>query len=115
MTRVFRQDLHKELWEWLARNPQKHKYQWPRWSQNRGSIDAGKFFCVACFFNTEHKKPSDPVGECTCCPICINGRDTLKGCMGGLFEKWFLETDLVKKAEVARIIRDLPVREEYRG
>jgi hypothetical protein len=35
--------------------------------------------------------------------------------MGGLFEKWFLETDLIKKAEVARIIRDLPVREEYRG
>jgi hypothetical protein len=105
----FRYDLHKELWEWLSCNPGRYKHEWPRWVHNRGDIDPGKSFCIACYYNMDNKSQDEPALQCTHCPICVGGRDTLKECMGGLFEKWFLANSQEEKAEAARAIRDLPV------
>ena len=36
--------LHRELWDWLTRNPDKKKMDWPRW-KNFGSMNGYCFFC----------------------------------------------------------------------
>jgi hypothetical protein len=110
---TFRHDLHVELWDWLSKNPGQGKYQWPRWVANGGDIDAGKNYCVACLFNVEHKAPTDHPDECTCCPLCIDGRDTLNNCMNGLFFKWFFAKDHKEKKKAAEQIRDIPLRNDW--
>jgi hypothetical protein len=53
--------LHKELWSWLAENPQCGKVHWPRWADNGGDVPVVRNRCFPC----EIAKP----GNFKQCPI----------------------------------------------
>jgi len=40
-------DPHKELWQWLADNPEKYKKDWPGWSNHAGAWNDPQ--CFACY------------------------------------------------------------------
>ena len=110
---AFPVDLHKALWKWLEENPGRQKYQWPQWAHHGGPVEPGKYFCIACYYNESLKTTTEDRYQCTHCPICEGGRDTLKECMNGLFEKWFLADNPGDRAKYANIIGNLPVRPLY--
>ena len=60
MTKVFQHTLHRQLWMWLAENPEKTKDQWPSWKH---IIDKPYFHCWACEYTI------DPHLVCSECPV----------------------------------------------
>lgn len=40
-------DLHRQLWQWLADNPEEYKEDWPGWSNHDGVWNSQK--CFACY------------------------------------------------------------------
>lgn len=111
---IFNHTAHRELWDWLAKNPKAHLSHWPGWKDN-----GGDYLAVAMSFACDYKvfafsaigKPvrGKPV-ICENCPLeWPLGQD---GCGDGtLFNQWETEKDPAKRAKLAEQIRDLPVRE----
>ena len=59
--------LHRELWQWLADNPNLKKKHWPRWKFNGGDVQDATNQCFAC----EAMSPQDcgvDEGSCDDCP-----------------------------------------------
>lgn len=104
---VFNHTGHKELWDWLAQNPDKHKCDWPGWVYNGGEhIATGG--CFACEYVYSHG-----IGDCENCPLVWPNDvrcDDITPYGSSLYYKWDDEKDLKKRSELARQIRDLPVR-----
>ena len=105
---VFNLTAHRKLWNWLSKNPDKEKVNWPEWKRNGGKYeDVGINYCFCCQYVTYPK-------VCEECPLVWTGKDC-KCETGddnpGLFEKWDCETNLQLRAELAAQIRDLPVKE----
>lgn len=91
---------HIELWDWLSKNPNKEKVDWPGWDKFR------EFYIPACFACVASEK-----SKIYYCPIrwieeeaglCQNS------CMDeqALYMKW--EHDSSERCKTARKIRDLP-------
>lgn len=102
----FNHTAHKELWDWLVRNPDKQKSDWEGWNFNGGKYEGIAWGCFACKY--------DNCNGCKYCPlvwpndmICSKASEFERS----LFQDWDNETDLKKRSELARQIRDLPVRE----
>jgi hypothetical protein len=101
--------LHRELWNWLAKNPEKVKYEWPRWVHNKGDIPEMSNECFLCEYAAYH-------GGCLYgCPVdCSEYGDPRKDdCLGGLFNKYCDEGsfgDAEVRSHYAECIRDLPER-----
>lgn len=101
--------LHRELWGWLAENPSMEKADWPGWDEfDRNQIRLENY-CFACMATD---------GGCNGCLLIWPGGDCCDAKepndSDGLFMKWeCYDEDLLEgRAELARQIRDLPVREE---
>lgn len=100
---------HRKMWDWLAKNPQKAKVDWPRWEENGGDIARADFFCFLCEYTEqnpccilvwpEFKRRTHSV-------LCTNDYGQ------GLFGKWDATTDLVERKRLAERIRDLPINPE---
>ncbi len=65
--------LHYELWDWLERNPEKTKEDWPRWESNGGDVPDVDAHCFYCHYDKAHKSR----GVCEACPSDwkINGNN----------------------------------------
>jgi len=105
---VFQHTLHKELWQWLADNPDKEKNEWPRWSSNGGDIGYVTARCFACNYNS----------DCVDCPLVWpdypDNEGDICGKDGSLFDRWLFTTGSSegdKRSRLAEQIRDLPVKE----
>lgn len=93
---------HRELWGWLAENPMKDKLDWPGWER----YDAALNDCFLCEYT------SNKFSKCEHCPVWFkeNGfdRGTVPYCLGGLFYRWEVATNLEERKRLAALIRDLP-------
>ena len=61
-------ELHKEIWTWLADNPDKGSDDWPRWEKKGGDVQNVKNDCFACEINKMRGGE-----ECKRCPITWEG------------------------------------------
>lgn len=108
--------LHRELWGWLAENPNRSKADWPRWECNGGDVEHLHSECFACEYVNGQVDPA----MCGVCPLVwpggmcqITGQTSpSEDDDSGLFDRWNLEDDTDERAKLAKQIRDLPVRED---
>lgn len=88
------EELHREMWNWLAENPRETK---KHWCKNHGYTghDHPLHHCFAC---EECNK------DCSKCPL----DSRIIGCDGGLYYIWDTTTDLTTKIRLAKVIANLP-------
>lgn len=56
--------LHYELWDWLYNNPNKHKWNWPKWEYNGGKVKTTQLDCFLCeIYGFKYQN------ECQGCPL----------------------------------------------
>ncbi len=97
---------HRDLWDWLAQNPQAEKEDWPDWEEKFYGYDYEELddysHCFLCMFAQE---------DCGGCPVEWPGRN----CGTNLIAKspyiqWQDAHDDADRTKYAIIIRDLPER-----
>lgn len=107
-------ELHRELWDWLAKNPSADKEDWPGWD-DYPQIDS---LCFLCVYDKQEKGNKR---SCSACPVRFNILPDMPPgivpyCLGGLFSKWAnaasKTSEEADRALLAAVIRDLPVRFE---
>ena len=105
--------LHRELWGWLAENPEMSKGDWPGWEDLwvqhpslKKTISLGSLNCFACYATNN---------DCDNCVLEWPGVDCCSGGRygngKGLFMLWENAMFLEARRKLAAQIRDLPVRE----
>lgn len=105
MTRREGIKLHREMWRWLAENPDKNKHDWPRWGHNGGDIDNDiPTLCFACKITGEYGCKYNP------CVFVWRG----EFCTGkkSEFWKWFIAKQDRWRTYWAKKIAELPVRKK---
>lgn len=100
--------LHHKLWDWLAKNPKKEKYEWPEWERFERLNPQLHEYCFACMVTSD---------SCEKCVLMWPGRTCSyltedEWSANGLFEQWAGCGNMEERANLAAQIRDLPVREE---
>lgn len=104
----FNHTAHKELWNWLADNPDKKKHEWPEWDFNGGKHKEIMGECFACQYAMSIKLINE---TCKKCPL-VEHYEKGNTCLNGLFNQWDYECqNLQKRSGFARQIANLPVRE----
>lgn len=88
------EELHREMWNWLAENPEKSKADW----LNNNGYTADKRPLCECFACEECDH------GCSKCPLNKN----VIGCFSGLYNAWSETTDMPAKAKLAEMIANLP-------
>lgn len=98
---------HYELWDWLAKNPDKEKKEWEGFKYIEKSINSR---CFACYleFKLYFLNLGTPTQACMYCPIKEN-----ICCEGGLYLNWADSDDAAERTRLAEQIRDLEWSEEY--
>jgi len=99
-------ELHREMWTWLAENPDKCKNEWPEWQENGGSAPYAISSCFAC-------------EECSyVCIACMLdwGIAVYDGCYcekneRSPYHNWLREKDSTIKSHLANVISKLPIRD----
>lgn len=98
---------HYELWDWLARNPNKKKWEWEGFKYCEPIVNN----CFTCQFSHDlfelNFESISRYAHCVYCPC----KDM--GCDLGLFTSWECSTDKDKRAELAKQIRDLEWSEKF--
>lgn len=111
---VFNHTGHKELWDWLSKNPTMDKEQWPGWEYNGGTYKYATNSCFACDYSWgaySETEEYDPSVLCKLCPIKWSGTDD---CEKSIYREWYealYRKRYDKTAKLAAEIRDLPVKE----
>lgn len=104
----FNHSAHIRLWDWLSKNPDKMKKDWPEWEENGGEeIEHAQSYCFACDYAASK---NDGVNcDCDYCPLVWPDGF---GCTdaGNLFDYWYWAYGNEKSA-LAKQIRDLPIKE----
>ena len=98
--------LHKELWIWCSKNPEKEKYDWPEWEKE--DLPGIENFCFACEYATNHNDFCPLLGD-----ICDAEVD--RPCLDGLYRNWCRageNEDYKKRSEIALVIANLPWKEK---
>ena len=90
------EELHREMWNWLAENPEKSKKDWLEDNGYTGD----KYLLNECFACDECG------GHCSECPL----DERVIRCDGGLFNAWWNTTDMDTKSRLAKVIANLPWR-----
>ena len=106
--------LHRKLWDWLVKNPEEEKDDWPGWSRNGGyyDMDAVTNECWLCA-STHRPNSGGFRFDCKRCPLqwpdrtCDYGGDSPFVIWGDSFTK------IRERAKIARLIRDLPYKKKY--
>ena len=111
MRPTFYHSLHKEMWLWLAENPEAAKSDWPRWNET-DVVGKAIHHCFACSALEEGATAHD----CERCPL-LWGTPTNQ-CIGdeynGLYEQW-VDARGERRVRLALEIANLPIREGYQG
>ena len=104
--KVFFHTAHKALWNWLSKNPEMTKDNWPGWGFNGGKVAHVKSSCFACgYFGLKLR-----ADDCEVCPLLWGERH----CSNGLYRDWEDAMGIEQYEVVSKLaaqIRDLPVRE----
>ena len=99
---------HYELWDWLAKNPDKHKREWEGFKYCEPVLNN----CFACQFLNElfklNRVPMYRYGRCWSCPIMEN-----IGCSSGLYINQEHSNDASERIKLAKRIRDLEWNEKF--
>lgn len=109
----FNHTAHKELWNWLAQNPDKQKRDWGGWEENGGEYQYGGAYeyCFACDYENERNDYwQDSDDGCRYCPLAWT-EDNPCTTQNSLYLRWIRENNLEQRAKLAVQIRDLPVKE----
>lgn len=90
------EELHREMWNWLAENPDKEEGDWLCDNGYIGDKDiaGGCFACEEC---RQH---------CDECPL----DKRVIGCEDGLFRVWYTTSDIRTRSRLADVIAGLPWR-----
>ena len=97
---------HRELWFWLAENPDKDKTKWPGWEKYNISDRDVVSWRNTCFACGEDKDKSKGV-DCSNCPITWHEVGQLKfKCAhhNSIYYLWEYEDDLEMRSIMAEII-----------
>lgn len=126
----FNHTLYKEMWHWLASNPEKDKEDWPRWYEAGGDIPRQTNWCFACDYTNPFTPDKYVPALCAECPLDWGEPEDLRHNFVFMCEKegspylsWldsefeFLEGEerekaLSQRSAFAREVAELPVREE---
>lgn len=100
----FNHSAHIRLWDWLSKNPDKRKKDWPEWQANGGNVARVSGDCFACEYTMKCNYCS-----CSNCPLIWPNNISCNR-LGGLFIRWNGAVGNEKQA-LAEQIRDLPVKE----
>ena len=109
-----RHELHKDLWNWLAENPSKQKYDWPKWPIYTNQARSNCFACREA--QIRHDEISLTEAYCLSCPITWG--NSMNSCTdpGSPYSAWCDEDadngDLTSRAEYAKQVANLPWKEE---
>lgn len=100
------EELHREIWNWLADHPTKEKRDWFEKFYPNIEIEAN---CFAC----EYSRCLLMIFECQTrfCPLCQSCKceeNESDGCLGNLYWKWDGAEELKEKAALAKQIAELP-------
>lgn len=127
-------DDHKRLWNWLAENPDKNKWDWPGWDNTnfedgveeedykkyhdqtfKGDlIKANCFACESSIGIVEtFDEDSDDYIEIFICPLQIRCNKLIRQCLNGLYIKWDDTKDLTQRSAIALQIANLPEVAEF--
>lgn len=100
--------LHRELWDWLSKNPNEDKEDWPGWKDFDEDKVRANIHCFACAFTG-----NNPCRECLLVwpgMDCCSGEE--RGDNRGIYSIWGREANFDERTRFAEQIRDLPVRDE---
>lgn len=117
--------LHRELWGWLAENPNKNKFQWPGWENSEDDYTCDglyngeiiPFYCFACYATVLQIGDYADDDSCAACVlewgsgVCDKWDDSIIPKPIGLFTKWNESKSDRMRSKLAAKIRDLPERE----
>ena len=116
---TFRHDLHYELWDWLAKHPNKYKEdyfdEFPEYYSKVNHYSK----CYACDYASKIHSILDPKSiksVCVFCPLRINGYFL---CLNGLYNKYVQSYepggyyDKANRKESAMLIRDMELNPMY--
>ena len=104
LTEKLMKELHEELWGWLAEDPKREKWDWPRWEMKGGDIPGKWAYCFPCAYAEQTERD--------CCPLDIPGwnPNSYDGfCLDGLYDKW-RHTKGKARSALAKQIAELPIR-----
>jgi hypothetical protein len=93
---------HKELWDWLSKNPTKDKWDWPMWTHNGGKYQYVSIGCFACEIAGDN---------CYACPVAWPTKKCCQEDDKGLYDLYSMTKDNKKRSKIAAQIRDLPWKE----
>lgn len=115
---VFNHTKHKELWQWLSEHPEAGKENAFIALGGFPAPRAGCYACGACeaLMLAEHR--GTRVLDCRLCPLEWPGIDCEFSNLSsaGLYFKWVHpKTTPAERADLARQIRDLPVKPDWPG
>jgi hypothetical protein len=109
-TRTRLRDLHRELWGWLADNPDKGKTDWPGWKRRSEDPEIDEAYNHAiCCFSCLCAGREEGLRACRKCP-CDWGADRCGGT--GHYGCWFCSSDHAERRRLALLIRDAWPEEE---
>lgn len=108
-------EYHKRLWDWLAKNPEYEKYDWPEWISKGGKVPDVVSDCFACTYDEIIFERNGDFSDCKYCPITWKGIRMINGTIKPFcnnspseFWRWRQTTDPVERTRLAEIIRDMP-------
>ena len=95
-------EVCRDLWQWLADNPDKGKWSWPGWEHNGGETPECWGSCPVCQYANLHK------GRCKSCLLWGEGKE-LKGedCLDTESPYWrwcYSKDSTVRKAAALEIV-----------
>lgn len=99
---------HYKLWDWLVKNPDKHKSEWEGFEY----CEPVSNNCFVCQFENDlfELNDDDSIFQYECCTYCPC-KDI--GCDSGLYESWSRSNNKYTKAKLAKQIRDLEWSGKY--
>ena len=102
--------LHWELWNWLSKNSERQKWDWPRWKSNNGYVEDCHNDCFACEINklTEANCDSNCIYDWPGCGCMIAAEN--EEVDKGLFKIW-CEISGTERTKLAIQIRNLKLSE----
>ena len=105
MNLPFCYSLHKQLWLWLANNPDKYEIDWPEWTINGGDIEP----ILDCNFACQYV--SDLESNCSNCPLSWTKDNT---CLysNSIYLKWLFSNNPKDRKLCARQIAVINVKKD---
>lgn len=107
---IFHYDEHVARWDWLSKNPGKHKRDWPGRFEAVSVRGGG---CAGCEYGVRLcERKNMVISACIFCPFKVDVEET---CLNGLYSSWELATALERLDEASKLaekIRDFPLRDD---